>query len=685
MDKPLRMLTMGAALLGAAVLGACGGGGGSSGCATLEASRSTALPGCASSSTGSSGSSTSTGTAAATVQFLVSSQQFNSAGTAPIDLTVVARDANGQALAGRAVQFVVSDPENTAYVSNFSQTSGSTHATGSNGQLGASLFLGTSKANRSITITASVDGATASNVVNVTGTSLSISGSNALVFGASAQYNIVMTDSAGKPISGIPLKLASSAGNTVSLSSPNTDASGKAVATLTGTKSGADTLSVSGGGASAAYSVNVSSNGFAFSSPANGSSVAVGGSTVVTVRWTNNGQPIAGQTVSFASTRGTVSPQSVTTSASGDASVTLQATSAGPATLTASGPSGSGVAGSLNLSFVSVAPATALDLQADKTVVGTNPAGSSNNVSTLTAVARDANNYRVAGAVVNFHIDQDPTGGALSTASAVTDANGVARTQYVPTSQSSPTNGVVIAASVGGTALSSPTVKLTVAQQNLFVRIGTDNLVGTATNSPNYTKQYSAFVTDAAGNPVPNATVQFTIRPRQDVDPSLYGAGIFGRTDGDYAYFKGYYVWNGTIWTRTNGDYVGGTAPIPAPTGCYNEDLNFNGILDPVPGLTYGEDNNHNQVLDPGNPFSVNSDLTTNNSGYAVATITYPKDRANWTAVTLKATALVSGTEATATTSFTLPVAAGDVSSQNVSPPGAISPYGRSTDCSNPL
>jgi hypothetical protein len=664
MEMRLRLLAIG---LSTAVLGACGGGGGSA-CTTIDSSRSGALPGCtasSSSSSGSTGSAAGSTTTAATTQFLVSSQQLNSTGGTPIDLTVVARDANGQAISGREVQFVVSDPENTAYISNFSQTTGTTHSTGTNGQLTASLYVGSSKANRSITVTVNVDGASASNVVNVTGTTLSVSGTNALVFGASAQYNIVLTDSAGKPIAGAPLKVSSSVGNTVALSSPNTDASGKAIVSLTGTKAGADTVTVSGGGASAGYPVTVSSNGFAFSSPANGSTVGVGGSTAITVRWTNNGQPVAGQTVSFATTRGTVSPATATTNASGDASVTLQATSAGPATVTASGPSSTGVAGSLNLSFVSVAPATALNLQADKTIVGTNPPGTSNNVSTLTAVARDANDYRVAGAVVNFHIDQDPTGGSLSTASAVTDSNGVARTQYVPTSQSSPTDGVVISASIAGTAVAAPAVKLTVAQQNLFVRIGTDNLVGTETNTPNYTKQFSAFVTDAAGNPVQGATVQFSIRPRQDVaiDPALSTTQIMTRTDGDFAYFKGVYTWNGTVWQP---QYA---------ARCYNEDLNFNGILD------IGEDWNSNGVLDPGNPFSATSNLTTTASGSAVTTITYPKDRANWTAVTLKATALVAGTEAVATTSFTLPVASSDVSSPTLSPPGAISPYGTSTSC----
>jgi hypothetical protein len=348
------------------------------------------------------------------------------------------------------------------------------------------------------------------------------------------------------------------------------------------------------------------------------------------------------------------------------------------------------------LSFVSIAPATALNLQADKTIVGTNQPGTSSNASTLTAVARDVNNYRVAGVVVNFHIDQDPTGGSLSTASAVTDSNGVARTQYVPTSQSSPTDGVLISANVAGTAVSAPAVKLTVAQQNLFVRIGTDNLVGTEPGTPNYTKQYSAFVTDAAGNPIPNATVQFSIRPRQDVeiDSTQDIQTIMNRPDKDYAYFKGYYVFGSSGWVAVRGDYAGG--PGGAPVGCHNEDLNFNGILDPWVGAAHGEDWNNNGVLDPGNAFSVNSNLTTDPSGSAVATITYPKDRANWTAVTLKATALVYGTEATATASFTLPVASDDVKDITKAPPGRSlynpyinayvigSPYGLNTNCQNP-
>lgn len=654
----------------AAILGACGGGGGGNDCVRIDSSRSAALPSCASSSTD---TTVATGTTAATIQLLVSSQQLNSAGTAPVDVTVIARDSNGQALSGRNVQFTVADPENTAFISNFSQSTGTTHATGPNGQLTATLNTGSSKANRAITLTATADGASASNVVTVTGTTLTISGSNALVFGSNADLNAVLTDSAGKPIASVPLKVTSAAGNAIAPASPTTDANGNATIVFTGSKAGVDKLTASGGGATASYDLTVSGNGFAFSSPVSGSKAEIKVPLTITVRWTNNGQPVANTRVSFTTTRGTLAPTpvAITTDANGNASTTLTSASPGRATITASGPAGSGVAGSISVDFESRQPAFSLDLQADKTTVSVNPPGIASNVATLTAVVRDVDNNRLANKVVNFRIDQDPTQGTLSTASAITDINGVAKSQYVPSSQSSPTNGVVISAKVADASVQSRPLLLTVASQNLFVRIGTDNSL--ETDAPNYIKKYSAFVTDAAGNPVPNATVQFLIKPRQEdvYDTTLTPTQFQQRSTGDFAYYKGRYVWRYPFWVPTNG-------AGSIPTGCYNEDVNFNGIYDPT------EDLNGNGVLDTGNSYSVNASMVTNSAGFALASITYPKDRANWTAVTLKATAQVSGTEATATASFILPAASSDLNKEDVSPPGFESPYGTSLSCTAP-
>lgn len=666
-------MRLAAALMLTGLLHACGGGGGSSDCVRIDASRSPALPGCTSSSTGSSGASA--GTTASTLQFLVSSQQLNSAGTAPVDVTVIARDANGQAVSGRPVQFTVADPENTAYVSNFSQTTGATHSTGANGQLTASLNVGGSKANRSITLSATADGASASNVVTVTGTTIAVSGSNALVFGASTLLNAVLTDSSGKPVGAMPLKVASSAGNTVTLASQSTDASGKAGISFTGAKAGADTVTVSAGGASTSYAVTVSGNGFAFTTPQAGFTAGINEDLPVTVRWTNNGQPVSGRVVNFNATRGAFTPAQVTTDADGIATAKLKSASPGPSTVSASGPAGSGVAGSISVSFESRLAASSLDLQADKTTVAINPPGMSGNAATLTAVVRDANNNRLPNKLVNFRIDQDPTQGSLSVASAITDVNGIAKSQYVSSSQSSPTNGVVIVAQVADTPVQSRPLALTVASQNLFVRIGTDNKL--ETDAPNYVKKYSAFVTDAAGNPVPDATVQFVIRPRQDeaFDPDLGADAFQRRTAGDHAYYKGRYVWVYPFWRAVDGTGAPGTQAL----GCYNEDVNFNGII-----YDAGEDFNRNGMLDTGNSYSVNASQVTNAAGFAIASITYPKDRANWTAVTLKATAQVSGSEASATASFILPALSEDLNKEDVMPPGFISPYGTGSRCDIP-
>ena len=475
----------------AGALAACGGGG-SDGCIRLDGSRNSALPRCAAPSSGNPDGgttipSTGQGPVAATAQLLVSSQQLNSDGAAPVDLTLVARDANGQAIGNRQVQLLVADPANTAYISNFSQTTGTTHSTDANGKLTATLNLGGSKANRTIGLTAKVDEATVSNSVNVVGTTLTVSGSNAVGFGAETQLRLLVTDSASKPIPDTQVSVTSPNGNPVVLASQTTDSNGKATVTVTGAKAGLDKIAASAAGASASYSVNVSSHNFNFTAPVpdsnNNINKNIDTDVTITVRWTNNGAPVASQPVNFATTRGAFTTGqatvSATTNPSGEVSVTLKSASTGPATITASNPTSGGLAASVDVNFVSPKLASKLALQANKTTVAINPPGTDANVVTLTAVARDEDNNPVANAVVNFHIEQDPTGGSLFPASATTDAFGVARSQYVPTSQSSPTNGVIVSASAAAGAVKSPNLALTVGGQQLFVRIGTDNIVGT--------------------------------------------------------------------------------------------------------------------------------------------------------------------------------------------------------------
>jgi hypothetical protein len=184
--------------------------------------------------------------------------------------------------------------------------------------------------------------------------------------------------------------------------------------------------------------------------------------------------------------------------------------------------------------------------------------------------------------------------------------------------------------------------------QPVLVRVGTDNLV--QSDPPLYRKLWVAVVTDTLGNPVAGATVIFTLRS--------------GR------FLKGQYV-----------------LPPPPPfvpqawqqsptVLCPNEDLNNNGILDA------GEDLNGNGLLDSLGHSTVTTTGISDASGFARATISYPKDAATWSELTLVAGSGV-GTPATAT--FFLVGLATDYSDLNVAPPGFFSPFGAGGSCANIL
>ena len=191
--------------------------------------------------------------------------------------------------------------------------------------------------------------------------------------------------------------------------------------------------------------------------------------------------------------------------------------------------------------------------------------------------------------------------------------------------------------------------------QVVLIRVGTDNLV--QSDPPNYRKLWVAIVTDTAGRAVSGVTVTFALRSGTATNPG--------------GFLKGRYV-----------------LPPPAPAPqlwtqsvsaiCANEDANFNAILDP------GEDLNGNGLLDPPGVSSVNPTGVTDGSGFAQATISYPKNYASWAQVTLEASTGGAGaTPATAT--FFLDGLASDYSDLNIAPPGDISPFGQSGSCANTL
>lgn len=580
------------------------------------------------------------------VELLTSSPQLPSSATEAVTLTAVIKDNNNVLREGVNVTFSADNDGSIQIVR------GTTDATGT-----AEGILSTTgnKNNRTINVSASADGISDSTSVQVLGTRIDVSGPDSVALGNPVELTLTLQDSAGAGISGQTLSISSALGNTIGNPSPTTDTRGQAIVTIIPVVSGADTITASAPGATGGvHTLNVSTDSFMFTSPspslASVQEIPVNLDFSVTVRWENSGVPITGQPVNFFATRGNLSANNVLTDADGEATVTIRSDNIGPSLITASAVGGPSI--QIEIIFVATAAAR-IDLQANPSVIGTNPSGGDAERSTITAVVRDPNNHLVKGKTVNFTLT-DITGGSIFPPSAVTDAFGQANTVYTAGTTSSALNGVTINAQVTGTDLNA-TVNLTTAKKELFVTLGTGNEISEP-NATTYAAPFSVLVTDAAGGPIANAQVNLTIFP--------------------LSYRKGFYVFVDPVWVPV---FTLDTAKSDGGV-CNNEDRNRNGILDTPPDF----DRNGNGVLDPGNLVTISSTTAvTDASGFAFFDLRYAQQFANWIDVRLTATARVAGSEATEIAEFALPGAASDFNSEDVNPPGNPSPFGVSDTCAD--
>ncbi len=580
-----------------------------------------------------------------TITVTTSTPQIPSDGSKSATITAFVRNASNQFVSGVAVNFV---PTSGGLV----VTQGTTNASG---MATATLSAAGDPTNRTITVTASAGTSTASVPVSVIGTSLTLTGPASLVQGSQGTYTTALTDSGGNGIPNETVTLASAKGNTLTPPTLVTDSTGQKTFNYTAVNGGTDTLTASTLGLQATQSVTVSTQNFAFTAPAANVQVPIGTAVTVTVAWTASGVAQSGQTVSFSATRGTLSAATATTNSSGNASVTLSSTTSGPSVISATG---NGVTAQVTVDFIATTPA-AIAVQASPSTIATQ------GQSTITATVRDSNNNLVQGQAVNFTITQDSTGGALSVASATTNAQGQASTVYTATTTTSASNGVIVSASVPGTAVTG-TATLTVGGQTVFLSLGTGNTIIGTLSTTQYELPYSVQAVDAAGNGVNNATVTFTVT--------------------SLSYVKGLRYWNGTSWaTQSNtsandpDNYSAVGVTLAGIPSCKSEDVNNNGVLDP------GEDYNVNGKLDPG--LVVSTDVgtaVTANGGTAAVNLIYPRDHAYYVAVKLTATATVTGTQSSTSAVFWLPGLASDFDTQTTAPPGPTSPYGTASTCANP-
>ena len=569
--------------------------------------------------------------------------QIPSSATTAANISALLRDANNNALPGVTVTF-----SSTSGVLTVSQA-----VTDANGLAKATLSAGTDPSYRNITVTASAGTATANLMIAVTGTTLGLTGPANLVLGNVGNYSVVLTNSSNVGIPGASVALSSANGNTLSAAMVTTDGSGRATFTVTGAAGGNDTITAVALGLTKTLALAVSSQSFNVTAPADNTKVFLGVSQTVTVTWLSNGAPVVGQNVAFAATRGTLVPTTaVMTNASGQASVAISSTVAGPSIVQATA---AGVSAQVNLDFVATTPSQ-ISVQAGPASIAVQMP------STITALVRDAANNLVEGATVVFQLVTDPTNGGLTLASAVTDAQGRAQTVYQAGSTSSGANGVKISASVtpaGGSAITASTT-LTVGGQTVFLSLGTGNTIDVSQGVAIYQITYTVFAVDSNGAPVAGVSITASVLP------VAYGKGKMGGCPG------GQY-WGAIYYTLASDpdSYQGGTL-------CKNEDSDYTGNINSL-GVVGGhpvKDYNQNNVLDPGNVAVASPGSgTTDANGRFDVKITYPRDHAYWVKVALVASATVAGTQSNTTSTFLLPGALSDYACAS-SPPGFFSPYG---------
>lgn len=342
---------------------------------------------------------------------------------------------------------------------------------------------------------------------------------------------------------------------------------------------------------------------------------------------------------------------------------------------------------------VAIGSASSVSLSPQPSSIAPNQAGSTANRTKLTARFLTASNVGLQNMRVRFEILQPALGSgeALSTfdSTVYSDVTGVAESEYIAGTRSSPTNGVLLRACYKPSDFSSTsdcpnsvTTTLTVAGTPLSITIGDDNKLEVGLGNIAYIKKFLVQVNDASGVAVKDAIVSLS------VDITHFGKGRYG---GLYPLGSApptiqnpslALVQTGTSTVSIVASSTISPGPISVPTStvtfanvwCANEDVNRNGALD------IGEDTNGDAIVTPRKAeviVSYVSGNTTNANGQMLVQVTYAQNVGYWLAYTLRATTRVAGSEGDAAKSYITDVLQADVANGSFLTP----PYG-SGSCS---
>jgi len=313
-------------------------------------------------------------------------------------------------------------------------------------------------------------------------------------------------------------------------------------------------------------------------------------------------------------------------------------------------------------------------LSANPSNIPINAGTSTANQVDVRALFVGSSNAPIQYARVRFDLNGDVNGigGTLTSGSGYvySDANGVARTTYIPGSRSSGNQALTLRACwseadfPAGTCPNAVTAPVTVVSSGVSLAILTNGLIGVDDAKNSYTLSFAVQVVDSVGQPISGVTVAGSIDiPR---------------------YYRGVYQAGTSRWQV--GMYDGASPPnfiVDTKQSCDNEDVNRNDIMESY-GVGQKEDFNNSTTLEP---FKASAAIATTSAGSNVTdsfgkayfTLQYGQNYATWEDVVLTFTTTVQGTEGHNTYSSGLPVPAATLTNLNASPPYQISPYNFAT------
>ncbi len=313
------------------------------------------------------------------IDILANPIRLNTSTSASSEITARIKSDNGVLLADIPVTF--SAPQGGTLQVSQSITDEAGIAT-------AELTGENDRKNKTLIVTASAGDVSQSVAIEVTGTRLTLKGPESISFGNSESYQAVLLDSEGNGISDQVISVSTTLGSISSETLTTADNGAVNFALSSANTGGTANITASAfegeSALTATLDVSISSDDFAFSSPANGSEVDIGGPEKLTISWERDGNPVPdNSTINVSTTRGILSPaDGIVTTNGGIAEIDIASSSAGLSTITARDPV-SGLTTSLDIEFVAITPET-LSVQATKTQL------SLNDSTEVIAIVRDA-------------------------------------------------------------------------------------------------------------------------------------------------------------------------------------------------------------------------------------------------------------------------------------------------------